>query len=696
MQFLNPAVLLGLAAALIPLLLHFLTLRRPRPFLFSSLRFLQELQRSTVRRFRLRQLLLLAVRIAMIATIVLAFARPVIPGPAPLLGTRAPASVVVLVDNSASMGLAEGSGERFRQLQQEAERFLRSLHAEDEVAILPLVPPPQWQAAEWGHPRGALTRALAELTVQPGHGDLLAALEQAALLLQRASHLYRFILVLSDFQRSTFPQLSSEAHLFDARTSLYAVRVGPATLSQTVLLIDSVALETQLRALGEPARISARVRAFGNGLADAVIGLFWGNERVAQQRVTVRAGELRTVLLTGIPQRAGFLPAVVAAEGNTATLGERRYVGFALPEPFPVGLLVDDGARSFVEAALSAFPASRSPFQLHFLPPSVLESADLSNFRVLVIANAHLSESHLQRIEAFLRAGGGVVMLAAGGRAAELLPQWLTRLGLRAREYQLSPAQPATLTGADRHHPLFAGVFTGEARGERLPETPTLRRLIAVEGGTPLLQSSLGSVLVEHRIGQGLLIFCGLAADPTWSEFPRSGLFPTILVRATLLAGPAATPVFFHDAGERVSLMLTTPTDAATIREPTGSRYTVPALQLSSGTRLELGRLQSVGSYELTTAGGLPLATLNINVPATELQLEYADEQTLTAWFHQLLSPAASFRYFPSAAELLARAHQEATVTELWRYFLGLALVLAALELVLSRHARTDGKPPRE
>lgn len=694
MQFLNPAVLLALAAALIPLMLHFLTLRKPRPFLFSSLRFLQELQRSTVRRFRLRQLLLLLVRMALIATIVLAFARPALPGRVPLLGTRAPVSVVLLVDNSASMGLVESSGERFQQLQEGAERFIRSLQAEDEIALLPMVPPPQWHAAEWGSPRGAILQDLKRLTVQPGRGDLLAALEQAALLLQQASHVHRFVIVLSDFQRSALPELPHELRLFDARTSLYAVRVGAEAISQVVLVIDSVALESQLRALGEPVRVSARVRAFGHGQADAMIGLFWGDERVAQQRVTLRAGEAQTVVLSGTPERPGFLAATVVAEGTTSTLGERRFAGFAVAEPFPVGLIVDDdGSRRFVESALSAFPASQPPFQLQLVPPSALETVDLSAFRVLVIASAQLTFSHLQRIESFLRAGGGVVMLAAGGRTAELLPMWLARFGLRAREHQLPETQPATLTSADRRHPLFAGVFTGDMREERLPEAPALRRLITLEGGIPLLQSSVGTVLVEQRVGQGSLFFCGLAADPTWGEFPRSGLFPTVLVRATLLTGPAAAPVFFYEAGERAALTLPTSAEAVVVRDPTGGRYTVPAMPLSSGTRLELGQLQNIGLYELTSAEGTPLATLNSNIPTAELQLAYADEKTLTTWFGQLLSPAASFRYLPSVTELLAHTDQEAAVTELWRYFLGMALVLAVLELALARQGRSNAEP---
>ena len=54
MTFLNPLVLLGLAAAAIPVLLHLLNLRKLKTIEFSSLRFLKELQKTKIRRLKLR------------------------------------------------------------------------------------------------------------------------------------------------------------------------------------------------------------------------------------------------------------------------------------------------------------------------------------------------------------------------------------------------------------------------------------------------------------------------------------------------------------------------------------------------------------------------------------------------------------------------------------------------------------------
>src|SRR5207302_826857 len=77
--FLHPLALLGLAAAAIPALLHLLERRTPPEAEFPPLRYLRDAERQSARRLRLRHLLLLILRTALVAVIVLAAARPILP-----------------------------------------------------------------------------------------------------------------------------------------------------------------------------------------------------------------------------------------------------------------------------------------------------------------------------------------------------------------------------------------------------------------------------------------------------------------------------------------------------------------------------------------------------------------------------------------------------------------------------------------
>ncbi|MGH7606228.1 MAG: BatA domain-containing protein, partial [Gemmatimonadales bacterium] len=102
MSFLHPLALLGLAAAAIPALLHLLQRRIPPELDFPPLRYLREVERQSARRLRLRHLLLLVLRTALIVAIVLAAARPLIPvttgGQAGVGGAHEPTALVVMLD----------------------------------------------------------------------------------------------------------------------------------------------------------------------------------------------------------------------------------------------------------------------------------------------------------------------------------------------------------------------------------------------------------------------------------------------------------------------------------------------------------------------------------------------------------------------------------------------------------------------
>ncbi|MEZ6145948.1 MAG: BatA domain-containing protein [Planctomycetaceae bacterium] len=79
MTLLHPAILLGLGLAAIPVILHLLLRQKPKKLLFPALRLIQNRRKQNVRRMRIRHLLLLLLRMAVIALFVFAIARPSVP-----------------------------------------------------------------------------------------------------------------------------------------------------------------------------------------------------------------------------------------------------------------------------------------------------------------------------------------------------------------------------------------------------------------------------------------------------------------------------------------------------------------------------------------------------------------------------------------------------------------------------------------
>src|SRR6266853_4982971 len=104
MNFLNTALLPGLALLVgVPLVIHLLNLRFPRLFEFSSLKHIRETIAPRSRIFRWRHLILLLLRTAFVALLLLAFLKPLLRRFGSASETKAGRSVILVVDHSMSM-----------------------------------------------------------------------------------------------------------------------------------------------------------------------------------------------------------------------------------------------------------------------------------------------------------------------------------------------------------------------------------------------------------------------------------------------------------------------------------------------------------------------------------------------------------------------------------------------------------------
>jgi len=105
LTFLNSAILFGLAAIAIPILIHLFTRQKTKTIFFSSLKFLKELQKQKIRRLKIRQILLLILRTLLILILIFAFARPTLRSSgSSSLEAGAQLTVVIIFDNTLSMG----------------------------------------------------------------------------------------------------------------------------------------------------------------------------------------------------------------------------------------------------------------------------------------------------------------------------------------------------------------------------------------------------------------------------------------------------------------------------------------------------------------------------------------------------------------------------------------------------------------
>ncbi|NIN13461.1 MAG: hypothetical protein GTN62_11505 [Gemmatimonadales bacterium] len=194
--FLQPLALLGLAAAAIPPLLHLMGRRLPPTVLFPAVQYLTATEREHSRRLKLRNLLLLLLRVAIILLIVLAVARPVARVGA---GTaHPPTALALIVDNSLSSGAVVAGQRVLDVLMQRARHVLARTAAGDRL----------WLVLADGIPRrisrGEAAAVLDSLTPWPLRLDVAEAVRAGARAAAAAGLPVWEVVLLSDLQATAF------------------------------------------------------------------------------------------------------------------------------------------------------------------------------------------------------------------------------------------------------------------------------------------------------------------------------------------------------------------------------------------------------------------------------------------------------------------------------------------------------------
>ncbi|MGH9309285.1 MAG: BatA domain-containing protein, partial [Vicinamibacterales bacterium] len=280
MSFLAPLFLVALAGLAIPVFLHLIQRERKQVVQFPSLMFLRRIPYQSVQRRRIRHWLLLMMRLAALALIVLAFGRPFFRGADPAAAAAGGArELVILVDRSYSMGY----GDRWTRAVAAARRAIDGMSAADRASIV-FFGSGTDVALRSTSDKGRLQSALAAATLSSGATHFGPVLKLAGSILAESKLPRREVVLVSDFQRGGW-RGADGVRLPDG-TVLTPVAIGDAETAN--LAVTPVALERSTFSDQERVTVTAGVANHGPKKRDGVdVTLEIDGRAVQTQRVNV-------------------------------------------------------------------------------------------------------------------------------------------------------------------------------------------------------------------------------------------------------------------------------------------------------------------------------------------------------------------------------------------------------------------------
>lgn len=558
MPFLMTSMLIGLAAVSIPIIIHLLHRQRTTPVQWGAMQFLLESPLQLKRRKKVDHWLLMLLRMAVIALLVLALARPLlIEGKHNPLGNSLATDIGVVVDRSLSTGRRSGDATVYDRGVAAVAELAKSMRPNDTLTVVLAEHRPQPQSIRLAPGRaGEVANKLKELGPGMSDASIPDAVQAARELIAEGRNARKMILVVSDEQRNNWGIDNNSAWQLalgeraaggagDRGVKMYALGVTPDTSASDVA-VGEVTISPSLVGLNRPVTVTATITNSGPAEVKGVHVQMHVDGKLMDGRPldTLPAGEARTIRFDHTFAEPGSHHVKIRADVTDALEADNEaYVAANVWERLPV-LIIDGQLTSagdfrssqFLRAAMQPVEASQDDKTL--VQPKIVSVTDaaaekLEDYAVVVVNDAPgLPTDLLNRLTDYAR-GGRAVWFIFGPRAEQ---------SFIARDLG------------------EAGLFLASVKGRHLPGDA-----VAGPGGAPTTSPSGGGTGIEVKDPRNPMVQLITAAERNtlsgavtrgwWSITPESNDARVVL--ATAGGDPLIIERPIGNSGGRVALWLT-------------------------------------------------------------------------------------------------------------------------------------------
>ena len=545
--FASPAILPGLLLAGAPILIHLLSRRRYREIDWAAIQWLLAAIKKHARRIRLEQLLLLAVRTALVLSVVLGMSRPYLERiGVPLLSGKRTHRILVL-DASLSMGYQLADRARFDRAKDVALAILDDSHPGDIASLLLLATPPRVIVGDASGNLNAVAAELRALELLHGTADLPATLSTVEKILAASTLDQKEVYFISDLQRVSwaggnrggpFRELVSR---LAAESNLVIIDLGKGDAQNNAIV--SFAQQPPFVTVGKNADFVVTARNFGRiDSGPITLSLLVDGEPQMRRTIELPASGQKDLLMTTTFVTPGAHLVEARLEGDSLPMDDHRWL--ALDAKEHINVLVVDGEPSgssfdsesdYLRVALDPNPESsayRSTFRPEVVHESEFAQLELARFDCVIFANVgQFTEQEIHRLEGYLLTGGSLIWFLGDQIDTQLYNHMLfndgegsfpVRLGsivgnagARQDAFRFDPldyAHPIVqpFRGATHGGLLTTKVFQ-YVRAE-VPAQTSARVALAYEGGDP--------AIVTATAGHGRVTVVTTSADVEWTNWP--------------------------------------------------------------------------------------------------------------------------------------------------------------------------------
>lgn len=670
MHFIYPAFLFALLTLAIPVIIHLFNFRKFQKVNFSNVQFLKEIQEQQSSRRNLKERLILASRLLALTFLVLAFARPFIPGQNSGIAGRQNV-VSVFVDNSYSMETLNREGSLLDDARQKAKEIASAYNINDRFQLLT-------QDFEGKHQRllnrDEFNDAVDQVKISAQSRSLqqIVSRQQSLLLTQPGAAKSAY--VISDLQKN----MAAKPLKTDSSIAYSLIQLRAGNLPN--IAVDSVWLLSAVHRPGESEKLVVRLHNYADEKAEKIpLKVLINGAQKALGSYTVAARSVQNDTLSFMGLQAGWQQGEVQLQDNPITFDNKFYFSFNVAQQMPV-LLIDAGTPDlYLKAVFAADPF----FKTVHVPDGNVDYAALSAYPIIVISDVKaISTGLAQQLKTYVSKGGTLVVFPSTN--ADLANYRSFLQGMNAAYPEKLITQTNKVFGLNRQSPVFKGVFESFPQNPDLPVAKKYFRLSAAHGVADNLMTLTGgeTFWAGYNSGRGKVYVAAVPLDEEFSNLPRHALFVPILFRIALLSGHDLPLFYTLGQDETLEIPPVQIAEKQLLKLSRGDQSTIPDVRQQEGSTLLYvsDQLHEPGIYTLKKQDST-LATLAFNDNRSESDMSYLDAAAL-----KQIMPKSSALITGGNASLKGIVAEANLGMQLWKLCIILALIFLAAEIVLIRY----------
>ena len=677
MQFLYPSFLWALLALIIPIIIHLFYFRRFKKVYFTNVKFLKEVKEETSARRKLRNLLVLLMRLAAIGMLVLAFAQPFIPQNVAV--QKGDKSVSIFIDNSFSMNALSQDVPLIEKAKQRAREVVNAYAVEDRFQVLT-------NDFEGRHQRlvskeDALT-LIDEIKPTPSVKEISKTLTRQLQALNTSNLENKSAYIISDFQKNitdfqNFSDTTMEVNLIPLQS-----------VQEKNISIDTAYFDSPVQMLNQTNTLVIRVRNYSNEAAENVrLSLRHEGQTKPVGTLTIPARSSKTDTINITVLRTGWHEAELSITDYPVQFDDTYFFSFKVAEVINTLVINEVQRNKYLDAAFDGI----SYFEVTNQQSRSLDYAKFPSYQLIVMNGlTSISSGLASELQQYVRSGGNLLVFPGVNANISTYKSFLN--DFPANELVSLESEERNVSEVNTEEFIFKDVFENRTANLKLPVTKANykitnyggrgeERLLSYRNGNPFLS--------KYRKEQGNLYLCAAPLDEEYSNLVRSAeiFVPMLYKMAISTAKDIRIGYTIGKDDVLESNNLFTGTGEMVYKIKGKSEEFIPE-QRVIGSKLILGvnnQISEAGFYNLFLNPKETLDKFAFNFDRKESNLDYYNLADL----EEVIGNRAQIIEGANAVDLTQLIGERSRGIVMWRWFIIAALAFLILETLLLRFWKT-------